>query len=155
MSQDESSRAEPIVVEETFAADRSDVWKAVTELDQLRQWFFDCIPEFRAEPGFETRFTIDTGEREFPHVWRIVEAVEAEDQHRLVIDWSYENYDGKGLVIFELFDNESSGTDFRVINERLDTFPENVPEFTWESAFNGWTFLICECLKRHVDGEIA
>ena len=39
------------------------------------KWFFDNIPEFKPEVGFETQFNVNTGERDFHHVWTITEAI--------------------------------------------------------------------------------
>ena len=69
---------EPIVVEQTFDVSREALWKAITERDQMVNWFFSGIPDFRPEAGFETQFVVDTGEQEFNHLWRITEAVPGE-----------------------------------------------------------------------------
>lgn len=39
----------PIVVEQAFNVSKETVWKAITEHDQMIQWFFDNIPEFSRE----------------------------------------------------------------------------------------------------------
>ena len=49
---------EPIVVEQAFDASKAAVWKAISEREQMIQWFFDNIPEFQAEVGFETQFDV-------------------------------------------------------------------------------------------------
>lgn len=33
-------RNQPIIVEQSFNTSIEDVWKAITELDQMKQWFF-------------------------------------------------------------------------------------------------------------------
>lgn len=41
----------PIIVEEKFNKDIRSVWKVITELDQMKQWFFDNIPAFEPRVG--------------------------------------------------------------------------------------------------------
>jgi len=44
---------EPIIVEQTFNRSIDTVWNSVTEIDQMRQWYFENIPSFKPEVGFE------------------------------------------------------------------------------------------------------
>ena len=41
-----------IIVERTFNASVGRVWTALTDLNEMRQWYFD-LKEFKAETGFE------------------------------------------------------------------------------------------------------
>lgn len=43
---------EPIIVEQTFNTTIDSVWKAITEIKQMRQWYFENIPTFKPEVGF-------------------------------------------------------------------------------------------------------
>ena len=49
---------QPFVIERVFDAPAANVWKAITEIDHLRQWYFN-IPDFKAKVGFE--FTFESG----------------------------------------------------------------------------------------------
>ena len=139
--------SEPVVVEQAFAVPRETLWNAITEREQMVQWFFDNIPEFRAEVGFETQFDIESGGRNFRHLWKITEAVSPQ---RIVYDWRYEGMPGVGKVTFELF-AEGSGSRLRVTNEGLESFPQDVPEFTRESAQGGWEYLIQGTLRQYLE----
>jgi uncharacterized protein YndB with AHSA1/START domain len=111
---------------------------AITEQSQMTQWFFEVIPEFKAAEGFETRFLIDLGERQFTHLWKILEVVPLQ---KIVFDWRYMEYEGIGRVSFEL-EKSPSGCLLRVINDGLESFPQNIPEFSRESGVGGWEFLL-------------
>ena len=90
----------PIVVEQTYSVDRETLWKAITQVDQLRNWFFEQIPDFEPEVGHETRFDVTTEEEVvFPHVWQVTLA---EPVKRLQMKWMYEGYDGVAEVCFEI-----------------------------------------------------
>jgi len=49
---------EPIIVEQTFNTSVDTVWNALTEIDQMRKWYFESIPSFKPEVGFETQFNV-------------------------------------------------------------------------------------------------
>ena len=51
----------------------------------------------------------------------------------------------KEEVTFELFE-ELNGTLLRLPNLGLDSFPDDLPEFTRESCLGGWTYFIKEKL---------
>ncbi len=57
----------PVVVEQSFNKSADIVWNAITKVDEMVQWFFENIPDFKAEVGFEAKFEVNTGERNFPH----------------------------------------------------------------------------------------
>ncbi len=50
--------AEPVIVERTFSAPIARVWKALTDVEEMRRWYFD-LKEFKAEVGFEFEFTVE------------------------------------------------------------------------------------------------
>ena len=62
----------PIVVEEEFNKNIDTVWKAITEPEQMRKWFFENIPDFKLVVGFKIEFNVESGERSFLHKWRIM-----------------------------------------------------------------------------------
>ena len=41
----------------------------------MRQWYFENIPAFKAEVGFETQFEIHNQGRIFPHRWKVTKVV--------------------------------------------------------------------------------
>lgn len=138
-----------VVVEQVFSNSVTQVWQAITQLDQMKQWFFENIPEFKPEVGFKTQFNVSAGERNFLHLWRILEVV---PEKSIVYDWRYKEYPGQGIVKFEL--SETGGqTRLKLTNEGLESFPDHIPEFTRESCHAGWKYFIKEQLKAFLEGK--
>ena len=50
--------AEAIILERTFDAPVGRVWTALTDVDQMREWYFD-LTEFKSEVGFEFDFIVE------------------------------------------------------------------------------------------------
>lgn len=138
---------EPIVVEQAFHKSREDVWSAVTELKQMREWFFDNIEEFEPKVGFKTSFVLQSGERTFTHFWEITEVVPLQ---KITYNWRYKEYPGDSFVKFELHEKASS-TRLRVSTEVILDFPEEIPEFKRESGIQGWNYLIGKQLTAYLE----
>ncbi|MHC1703259.1 MAG: SRPBCC domain-containing protein [Tenuifilaceae bacterium] len=137
----------PIVVELTFSSSISQVWSAITRLEEMRQWFFNNIPAFEPVVGFETDFSVQSESRNFHHLWRIIEV---ESNKKIKYHWSYKGYKGEGFVTFELFEVKEQ-TLLRLTNEGLETFPKDIPEFKRESCQAGWEFFIKQNLKTYLE----
>ena len=87
--------ADPIVVEQTFKAPIGVVWKAVTDKDQMRQWFFETMIDFEPEVGFATQFTVRSEDRDYPHEWKVTDVV---SEKRIAYEWRYGGFPGTSLV---------------------------------------------------------
>lgn len=127
-----------IIVEHTFEVTKERLWDAITDLNQMRQWFFENIPDFKAEIGFTTQFNVLSETRNFFHLWRITEV---EPFWKIVYNWSYQGYDGEALVYFELFEN-GDRTTLKLTNKIIENFPNDIPEFTRKSGIDGWNYFI-------------
>jgi uncharacterized protein YndB with AHSA1/START domain len=138
---------EPIVVEQTFHVSIETVWNSITEIAQMRQWYFENIPSFKPEVGFETQFHVQSQERTFLHMWKVTEVLPLT---RITYNWKYEGYPGDSFVVFELF-TQNSSTRLRLTHQVQESFPENIPEFSRKSCLEGWTFFIRKRLKEFLE----
>jgi uncharacterized protein YndB with AHSA1/START domain len=140
-----------IVVKQAFKASLDTVWRSITELDQMRRWYFENIPSFKPEVGFETSFNVQSGGRDFMHLWKVTEVVPLK---RLSYDWKYEGYPGDSFVVFELSERGGATTLRLTVTVRKD-FPDDIPEFKRESCIVGWQYFIKDRLKRYVEGSVS
>lgn len=46
---------QPFIIERTFNAPIPKVWKALTDHEQMKEWYFD-IPDFKPEIDYEFQF---------------------------------------------------------------------------------------------------
>ena len=138
---------EPVIVEQTFNSSNDAVWNAITEIDQMRQWYFDNIPAFKAEVGFETQFNVQNEGRNFLHLWKVTEVI---PKRKIVYDWRFEGYAGDSFVVFELFEQNNS-TKLRLTCHVRESFPQDIPEFKRESCVAGWDYFIRKSLKEYLE----
>lgn len=139
---------EPFVIEKVYNTSVVNVWKAITNSTEMRQWYFD-IPGFRAEPGFEFQFISDPAEeRQYRHICQVTEVVTGQ---RLSFSWQYNHYDALTYVTFELSEEDDDRTRIRLSHEGLEAYPDSDPDFSKESFAEGWTWIIDTALKEYIE----
>ncbi len=137
---------EPFIIERTYNAPSEKVWGAITDKNEMKQWYFD-LAEFKAEIGFEFQFTGGPPERQYVHLCKVTEVVAGK---KLTYSWRYEGYKGNSFVTFELF-NEGTKTRLKLTHAGLETFPKENPDMSKHNFVQGWTDLIGRSLKEYVE----
>jgi uncharacterized protein YndB with AHSA1/START domain len=136
----------PIIVERTFNAPAATVWKAITDNDDMKQWYF-ALPEFTPQAGFEFSFTGGTDEHQYLHLCKVTDVIPGK---KITYSWRYDGYEGNSFVTFELF-AEGEKTKLRLIHEGLETFPANNPDFAATNFVAGWNSIIGTSLKDFLE----
>jgi len=141
--------AEPVIVERTFSAPIARVWKALTDVEEMRRWYF-ARKEFKPEVGFEFEFTVEHEGVKYCHLCKITEVI---PQKKLAYTWRYKGHEGDSLVAFELF-ADGDKTRLKLTHEGLETFPKT-PSFARKRFMEGWTQIIGSSLKEFVESDGA
>jgi len=141
--------AEAVVIERTFNAPPERIWKAITEVEQMKHWYFD-LKEFKPEMGFEFEFTVEHEGFKYSHLCKITEVI---PQKKLAYTWRYEGHEGDSLVTFELF-ADGEKTRLKLTHVGLETFPK-LPAFARKNFMKGWTEIIGASLKDFVESDRA
>lgn len=143
-----SISSEPIVVEEVYQAPVSAVWKAITDKDEMRRWFFQEMVDFRPETGFSTEFNASFENKNYLHQWKVTDVI---PERRIAYSWRYGGVPGGGSVTWELTP-VSDGTKLHFTCEGIETFPQDNPAFARESCQAGWNYFLHERLKAYLAG---
>lgn len=139
-------KTKPIVVEETFDSSASKIWKAISDKDEMKLWYFD-LKEFKPEVGFKFDFTggPDDGEQ-YLH---LCEITEVEMEKKLTYSWRYDGYEGNSFVTFELIP-QGNNTKLRLTHRGLETFPKSNPDLDAKNFVAGWNDIIHRSLKGYL-----
>ena len=137
-----------VVVERTYNAPVEKVWKALTDKEEMKKWYFD-MSDFKPEVGFEFKFSGTKGERTAVHLCKITEVV---PKKKLAHTWRYEGNEGDSLVTFEFF-AEGDKTRLRVTHTGLETFPAAPGHFAKKNFIGGWTHILGTGLKDYLEGS--
>lgn len=137
--------ADAVVVERTLNAPVAKVWKALTDVDQMREWYFD-LKEFKPEVGFEFEFVVEHEGNSYHHLCCVTEVI---PQKKIAYTWRYKGESGDSLVTFELF-GEGNKTRVKVTHTGIETFPKT-PAYARKNFEAGWTAIIGTELKQFVE----
>jgi uncharacterized protein YndB with AHSA1/START domain len=134
-----------LVNERTLNAPVARVWKALTDVDQMREWYFD-LKEFKPEVGFEFGFVVEHEGHTYDHRCQVTEVI---PQKRIAYTWRYQGHEGNSLVTIEL-SPDGDKTRLKLTHGGLATFPKT-PAFARGNFEKGWTAIIGTELKQFVE----
>jgi len=138
--------SDQFVIERTYDAPIAKVWKAITDKDEMKKWYFD-LAAFEAEVGFEFQFLGGSEEKKYLHLCKVTDVVPGK---KITYSWRYDGYEGISYVTFELFD-ENNKTRLKLTHEGLQTFPKDNADFAKTSFAAGWTYILGTSLKQYVE----
>jgi len=142
-------RTNELVFERTYNAPIAKVWKAITDKNQMKEWYFD-IKEFKAEKGFEFSFYGGSDDKKYLHKCTVTEV---DPITKLAYSWGYDGYPGNSIVKFELTPESESRTRLKLTHSGLASFPEGDPAFAPESFGEGWTYITGTSLAEFVETD--
>ena len=143
--QTSQTEVKPIVKEVLLNAPVERVWKAITDKEDMKQWYFD-IEGFKPEIGSEFRFYGEKDGRKFLHLCRVTKV---EVNKKLSYTWMYEEHPVETLVHFELFP-EGNKTRLRLTHEGLEKLPQD-GDYARENFVVGWTEIIEKSIKNFLE----
>ncbi len=136
-------------IERIFNAGRKKVWRALTEKDLMKQWYFD-LAEFKAEVGFTFEFKGGKeGGTQYLHHCEITEII---PEKKLTYTWCYVGYEGISYLTFELFD-EDENTRLILTHSGIETFPSTISDFAFHNFETGWNHIINSSLKDFLENK--
>ena len=137
---------QPITIERVFDAPAPKIWKALTENEQLKQWYFQ-LEDFKAEVGFEFQFIGGPDDRQYLHLCKVTEVI---PNQKLTYSWRYDGYPGDSFVTFELFP-EGDKTRLVLTHTGIETFESFNTDFAKGNFVEGWTDIVNVLLKEYLE----
>jgi uncharacterized protein YndB with AHSA1/START domain len=135
----------PVVIERIFNSPVEKVWNAITDISQMKQWYFPQLEDFQPEKGFETQFNVHHEGKDFLHIWRVKDVVPLK---KISVEWKYAGYPGNSLVSFELFP-QGNKTRLVLTHEGIESFmPRKYPELGKKNFAEGWTAFMDKALQE-------
>ncbi|WP_303919120.1 SRPBCC domain-containing protein [Draconibacterium sediminis] len=135
-------KGDEIIVEQRLDTQIANVWTAITNLPQMKQWYFDNINHFQPETGSASQFVVQSGNRTFTHLWKVTEVNVPTE---ICYTWKYLEYPGDSLVRFNLRDDNGQ-TKLTLTQTVLEDFPDDIQEFKNESWRAGWNYFLVDRL---------
>lgn len=138
---------QPIVLERVFNVPIPKVWKAITNKNEMKKWYFD-LAEFKPELGFKFEFTGGPDpDKQYLHLCEVTEVI---PEKKLTYSWRYDGYAGISFVTFELFEQENN-TLLKLTHKGIETFPQENPDFAIGNFIEGWNHIVHTSLKEYLE----
>lgn len=126
--------ADPILIEDTINSSIEKLWSALTNPEEMAQWYFE-VPKFDAEEGFQIHFS----SCDYLHRWVVTRVV---PHHILEYKWLYPDYPGESVLTLELLYINEYSTKLVLTHSGVESFPEDNPDFSRASFEEGWNKII-------------
>lgn len=143
-------KTEAFVIERIFNASIEIVWKAITDKEKMKRWYFD-LAEFKPVVGFEFQFEGGEEGKSYLHLCKVTEVI---PNKKLQYSWRYDGYAGNSFVTWELFDEGENKTRLKLTHEGLETFPTDNPDLAPHNFAEGWNMIIGTLLREFVETTI-
>lgn len=138
-----------IKISETFNANPSEVWEAITNKEAMKQWYFD-IPDFELIVGRTFNFYEPGDKKEYHHQCTILKIT---PKQKLKHTWTHPSHSkGKSLLTWEIEEVEN-GTKVTLTHEGIENLADAGSAFEEENYLAGWNEIVKELLKDYLEGE--
>ena len=136
-----------IVLQRLFNASCSKVWKAITDKNEMKSWYFDLF-DFKPEVGFKFQFSGGPSpDVQYLHLCEVTQVIE---EKKLTYSWRYDGYPGISFVTFEL-EPQGIKTLLTLTHRGLESFPEDKTDFAKHNFEQGWDHIINTALKGYLE----
>ncbi len=140
-------KPEPIVVSVELDATVERVWTAITNGEEMKEWYFENIPDFEPRKGFSCSFEIGSDSNLLTVRWKVIETTTHKE---IKYSWQYDEFkDGYGTTTWTL-SPKGGKTLLTLVNEGLESFPQHKPAFRRESCIKGWEYFLQESLTGYL-----
>jgi uncharacterized protein YndB with AHSA1/START domain len=137
----------PITVQYKINAPAEKVWKALTDKNEMKSWYFD-IHDFTLEAGKEFNFYEPGEAKKYHHQCHILEII---PNQKLKHTWSYpELSDAITTVTWDL-QKEDTGTLVTLTHDDIEGFDSLGENFSKKSFTEGWNGIIGKSMKEYLE----
>lgn len=137
----------PIIVQYKINAPIEKIWKALTDQNEMKSWYFDIL-DFELKVGNIFNFYEPRDEKKYHHQCEIIEII---PNKKLKHTWAYPDFsDLKTTVTWEL-QSEDGGTLVKLTHEDIENFKDLGEGFSRENFTGGWNSILGQSLKQYLE----
>lgn len=137
----------PIIVEEIYAAPVTKVWQAITDKEQMEEWYFD-IKNFVPEKGKVFDFDVEFDQNVYHHRFEILEVI---PNKKLQHTWAHPGHSKGKSVLTWLLEPVEKGTKVTLSHEGTENFADAGDGFTKENYIAGWNEILGQGLRDFLE----
>ncbi len=134
---------QPFVIEMVYDVPVDKVWKAITDPDDMKQWYFD-LPSFTLKVAVPKEIEkFEDPDTMFLEKCLAVEMIEGK---KISYTWKYEAYPGNSLITFELSE-KGKKTKLLFTHQGLETYPVSNPDVARDNIVSSWRYMLDTAIK--------
>lgn len=133
----------------TYSAPIEMVWKAITEREQMKKWYFDFADDFKLRIG--ATFFWEAGDNDNNKWMHKGEMLEIIENKKLVHSWEYPGYSGTSVVTWELSRVDENTTQLDFKHEFVVPFDPTEPALKRENFVGGWNHILNISLVEYLE----
>lgn len=137
----------PITVQYKINAPAEKVWKALTDKNEMKSWYFD-IQDFDLEIGKQFNFYEPGGENKYHHQGEILEII---SNQKLKHTWSYPDSSPLKTVVTWELQSEDGETVITLTHEGIENFKDLGDGFSKDNFTQGWKAIVGQSLKIYLE----
>ncbi|WP_288789407.1 SRPBCC family protein [Elizabethkingia miricola] len=138
-----------VIVTETYNVPVEQVWKAITDKDEMKIWYFD-IPNFVLKEGAVFDFFEPGDEKKYLHRCQVLGF---EPNRFLKHTWTHPDHSrGSSELLWEL-EKTDNGTKLTLTHTGLDSFSDAGADFAKENYKTGWNEILGKSLKNFLENN--
>lgn len=138
---------ENVTVSVKVDAPAEKVWNAITDKEQMKQWYFD-ISDFELGEHKTFNFFEPGDAKKFHHHCEILEVI---PNKKLKHSWTYPDYTHDRTIVKWELQPEDNGTLIKLTHKGLENFDHLGADFRKESYEAGWNEIVTKNLKEFVE----
>ncbi len=140
-------RAETIHIERTYPISAEKLWKALTDKQTMKDWFFE-IPNFSTEEGAEFEFYKSNTAGQQLHQCQVIETKAPEI---FKFTWRHpKQSEGTSIITWRLIPRRGATT-LHLTHEGLENFKDAGENFSQDKFESGWEKLLGESLNKFLE----
>lgn len=136
-----------IVMEEVYPVPVEKVWQAITDKEQMKEWYF-TIEDFVLQKDTVFHFYGSEDENLYYHRCVILEIV---PNKKFKHTWTHPTESKGQSVVTWLLEPVENGTKVTLTHEGVESFADAGPEYSRESHLEGWTEILGTSLKQFLE----
>lgn len=134
-----------------YRVSRKTIWEAITDPDELEQWFFK-VHNFNLERGCEFDFFEPGGYNKYYHVCRILDF---KRRQFLRYSLTYPNFSRGVSIVTWKIRSAFKGTRVILIHSHLESYSDAGMDFHPDNFRHGWNQVLGKALKDFVEKDQA
>lgn len=135
-----------IIIEKLYRASISRIWRAITDKDQMKEWYF-TIDDFELKQDSVFNFYVD-GDKEVYHHQCIIKEIIPEK--KLSHTWTHPSHSNGESLLTWILQPTVGGTKVTLTHQGVDTFVDAGESFTRESFKAGWNEILKTSLREYL-----